>query len=85
MLNFLEDSGLLSSKPNTVPMGPSLHLSKDLEKQLPNPTMYREIIGRLLYLTIILADITFTVHQLSHFCQLPLISIWKLLINYYVT
>lgn len=68
-LNLLEDSGLLGCKPSSVPMDPSL--TKDLGSLLPNPTLYRELIGRLLYLTIARPDITFAVHQLSQFLSAP--------------
>lgn len=70
-LNLLEDSGLLGCKPSSIPMDPSLHLTKELSVPLPNPTVYRELIGRLLYLTITRPDITFAVHQLSQFLSLP--------------
>lgn len=66
-MNLLEDSGLLGCKPSTVPMDPTLHLTKDLGKLLAHPTQYRELIGRLLYLTITRPDITFAVHQRSQF------------------
>lgn len=70
-LSLLEDSGLLGCKPSTVPMDPTLHLTKDLEKPLSHPTTYRELIGRLLYLTITITDITFVVHQSSQFLSAP--------------
>lgn len=70
-LNLLEDSGLLGCKPSTIPMDPSLHLSKYLGKPLPSPMEYRELIGRLLYLTITRVDITFAVHKLSQFLSAP--------------
>lgn len=70
-LNLLEDSGLLGCKPSSVPMDPTLHLTKDLGKPLAHPTSYRELIGRLLYLTITRPDITFAVHQLSQFLSAP--------------
>ena len=52
-------------------MDPSLHLVKDMGTPLPNPTSYRELVGRLLYLTITRPDITFAVHQLSQFISAP--------------
>lgn len=52
-------------------MDPSLHLTKTLGTPLPSPTPYRELIGRLLYLTITRPDITFAVYQLSQFLSAP--------------
>lgn len=70
-LNLLEDSGLLGCKPSSIPMDPNLHLTKTLGSPLSTPTAYRELIGRLLYLTITRPDITFDVHQLSQFLSCP--------------
>lgn len=70
-LNLLEDYGLLGCKPSSVPMDPSLHLTKDFGTLLSTPTKYRELIGRLLYLYITRPDITFAVHQLSQFLSAP--------------
>ncbi|CAE6201802.1 unnamed protein product [Arabidopsis arenosa] len=69
--NLLEDAGLLGCKPSSIPMDPSLHLTKDMGVPLSNPTSYRELVGRLLYLTITRPDITFAVHQLSQFISAP--------------
>lgn len=70
-LDLLEETGLLACKPSTVPMDPTLHLSSDTGIPLPNPTPYRELIGKLLYLTITRPDITYVVHKLSQFLTKP--------------
>ncbi|XP_048623391.1 uncharacterized mitochondrial protein AtMg00810-like [Brassica napus] len=70
-LNLLEDSGLLGCKPSSIPMDPTLHLTKDLGKPLVDAKVYRELIGRLLYITITRPNITFAVHQLSQFLSAP--------------
>ncbi|KAG7560201.1 Zinc finger CCHC-type [Arabidopsis thaliana x Arabidopsis arenosa] len=69
--NLLEDSGLLDCKPSSVPMDPTLHLTKEMGTLLPNPTIYRGIIGRLLYLCITRPDITYAVNSLSQFLSAP--------------
>ncbi|KAG7599299.1 Reverse transcriptase RNA-dependent DNA polymerase [Arabidopsis suecica] len=43
----------------------------DMGTLLPNPTSYRELIGRLQYRTITRPDITYAVHQLSQFISAP--------------
>jgi len=69
--NLLTDSGLLDCKPSSIPMDPTIHFTKDMGVPLQNPTSYRDLIGRLLYLTITRPDITFAVHQLSQFISAP--------------
>lgn len=70
-LDLLADTGLLASKPCAVPMDPNVHLSKDTGTVLSDATPYRELIGRLLYLTITRPDITFAVHRLSQYLSAP--------------
>ena len=70
-LNLLQDAGLLDCKPSSVPMDPYVKLSRESGTLLPSATPYRELIGRLLYLTITRPDITFAVHKLSQFLQAP--------------
>ncbi|KAL0878329.1 hypothetical protein Bca101_028035 [Brassica carinata] len=52
-------------------MDPNVHLSKDTGTVLDDATPYRELIGRLLYLTITRPDITFVVHRLSQYIASP--------------
>lgn len=70
-LDMLADTGMLASKPCVVPMDPNVHLSKDTGTSLTDATPYRELIGRLLYLTITRPDITFAVHRLSQYLANP--------------
>ena len=70
-LEVLEDSGLLASKPVTFPMEPNVKFSKDQGAPLADPTVYRRLIGRLLYLTITRPDISFAVQVLSQFMADP--------------
>lgn len=54
-----------------VPMDPIVQLSKEDGEPLKNPTIYRELVGKLLYLTITRPDITYAVHKLSQFISNP--------------
>ena len=52
-------------------MEQNLHLSKDQGKLLPDANQYRRLIGRLLYLTLTILDITYVVHTSSQFLAEP--------------
>lgn len=70
-LDILADTGMLASKPSTIPVDPSVHLSQTMGTLLENPTSYRALIGLLLYLTITRPYITFAVNRLSQFLSAP--------------
>lgn len=71
VLHLLEDTTFLASKPCNLPMDPNVKLQLDQGDLLQEPSVYRRLIGRLLYLTISRPDITFTVHKLSQFVAHP--------------
>ncbi|KAF5451224.1 hypothetical protein F2P56_026344 [Juglans regia] len=70
-LDILHDSGLLGCKSSSTPMDSNLKLSKDEGILLQDPTLYRRLIGRLLYLTIIRPDLNYSTHLLSQFMAAP--------------
>ena len=70
-LSLLADAGLLVCKLSSVPMDRLVKLSKDSGAKLTDPSSYRALIGRLLYLTIPRPDIPFAVHYLSQFMASP--------------
>ncbi|XP_020234224.1 uncharacterized protein LOC109814256 [Cajanus cajan] len=71
VLELLSDTGFLASKPTSLPMDPNNNLNAEIGDLLPDPSLYRRLIGRLLYLTISRPDITYVVHKLSQFMQSP--------------
>ena len=70
-LQLLEDTGYLACKPTAMPMDPKLRLTANEGDLLPDITHYRQLVGKLLYLTLSRLDITFTVHKLTQFLAQP--------------
>ncbi|GAU23578.1 hypothetical protein TSUD_385660 [Trifolium subterraneum] len=71
MIWFWEDTGLLAAKPCSTPMQPQLQLHKSSSTLLSDPTAYRRLIGRLLYLTHTRPEISYAVSKLSQFLDSP--------------
>ena len=61
MLDILEETGLVESKPMETPMDPNVKLYEDQGKLLSNPERYRRLVGKLNYLTITRPNISFAV------------------------
>jgi hypothetical protein len=70
-LDILSDASHLAAKPSKFPMESNTKFSAMDGALLDDPTMYRRLIGRLLYLTITRLDLTYSIHTLSQFMQAP--------------
>ncbi|XP_061375432.1 uncharacterized mitochondrial protein AtMg00810-like [Gastrolobium bilobum] len=71
VLNILQDSGSLGCKLQPTPMEANLKLSSNSRELLSDPTSYRRIIGKLLYLTFTRPDLSFAVNRLSQYMSAP--------------
>jgi hypothetical protein len=67
ILEILEDSSLLAVKPSKFPMEQNIKLSKDNGSLLEDPTSYRHLIFRLIYLTITRPNLAYAAQNLSQF------------------
>ncbi|KAL2235899.1 UNVERIFIED_CONTAM: Retrovirus-related Pol polyprotein from transposon RE2 [Sesamum indicum] len=76
LADILADTHLLAAKPTSTPLPPGLHLTDATGSLLPDPSAYRRLVGRLLYLGFTRPDISFAVQQLSQFLQHPMSSHW---------
>ena len=70
-LQLLSDTGYLGCKTRKTPMDPNVKFSQDEGDLLDDPSMYRRMIGKLLYLTITRPDLSFSVNRLSQFLAKP--------------
>uniref|UniRef100_A0A2N9HAP9 CCHC-type domain-containing protein n=1 Tax=Fagus sylvatica TaxID=28930 RepID=A0A2N9HAP9_FAGSY len=70
-LDILNDSGQLGARIAPFPMEQNLKLTNQDGDLLPDPSAYRRLVGRLIYLTITRPDIVFAVNILSQFMHAP--------------
>ncbi|EOY13312.1 Cysteine-rich RLK (RECEPTOR-like protein kinase) 8, putative [Theobroma cacao] len=72
ILDLLEEHGLLGTKPVSTPIDYNHKLSKTKDGQkLHDATKYRQLVGKLLYLTFTRPDISYAVQVLSQFMDKP--------------
>ena len=83
VLDLLESSGYSGCKPSSIPMEPNQKISQDDGVLLPNGKPYRQLLGKLQYLTITLPDISFAVSKLAQYSSAPtdvhLLAVHKIL------
>jgi hypothetical protein len=70
-LEILEDSGMLASKPAKFPKETNLKLSRTNGELLTDPTSYKRLAERHLYLTITKPDISYSIQILIQFMDCP--------------
>ncbi|KAK3002667.1 hypothetical protein RJ639_019973 [Escallonia herrerae] len=76
-LDILQDSGLLGVRPDKFPMEQNLKLTPTDGILLSDPTKYRRLVGRLIYLTVTRPDIVYSVRTLSQFMHEPRKPHWN--------
>ncbi|XP_057953536.1 uncharacterized mitochondrial protein AtMg00810-like [Malania oleifera] len=70
-LDILRDSGTIGSTLARIPLDQNVRLSKEEGELLPEPALYRRLIGRLLYLTITRPELAYLVQILIQFMKDP--------------
>jgi hypothetical protein len=68
---LVEMANLNQSKPANTPMEINLKLRKNDGDPIADPTLYRSLVGSLVYLTITRPDISFSVNIVSQFMNNP--------------
>ena len=64
-------AGLIDSKTVDTPVELNVHLTSTGGKPLSNPSLYRRLVGSLVYLTVTHPDISYAVHQVSQYLSAP--------------
>ncbi|CAM8890455.1 unnamed protein product [Rhodiola kirilowii] len=70
-LDILEDHNYTDSKPVKTPLETKHGLSISTASALSDPTIYRKLVGKLIYLTVTRPNLAFDVHTLSQFMANP--------------
>ena len=72
-LDLLRDTGLTASKPLVVPIEQNHKLLDNHSSVLSiaDASTYRQLVGRLIYMTITRPDLSYVVHVLSQFMNAP--------------
>lgn len=79
-LDILDECGMLACKPSSFPLEQNHKLALDPRPLYSDPSRYRSLVGRLIYLTITRPEITYSVHILSQFMQAPRQGHWDAII-----
>lgn len=69
--DLVELAGLRGATPVETPMEINVKYRRDEGELLSDPTLYRQLVGSLIYLTITRPDISYVVHIVSKFMQCP--------------
>ncbi|KAJ9542957.1 hypothetical protein OSB04_029463 [Centaurea solstitialis] len=76
-LDILNDSGMIEIKPCEAPMIPNMKLNVKDGDQLKDPEKYKQIVGKLNYLTITHPNITFPISVVIQFMSSPRTLHWE--------
>ena len=63
--------GLTDSKTVDTPVELNVHLTPSGGKPLANPSLYKRLVGNLVYLTVTRPDISYVIHQMSQYLSAP--------------
>lgn len=83
-LELLSEFDCMNCRPVSTPLEPTLKLSSDSGAPLPDPIMYRRLLGKLNFLMNTRLDLSYTVQNLIKYIQTPFSNIIKLFYALYV-
>lgn len=71
MLELLKEYDLLAAKPSSIPVEVHTKLLHSTDNLFPDPTVFRQLVGKLMYVQLIMPSIAYSVHILSQFMDKP--------------
>ena len=69
--DFLSRARLTDSKTVDTAVELNAHLTPSGGKPLSNPSLYKRLVGSLVYLTVTRPDISYVIHQVSQYLSAP--------------
>jgi hypothetical protein len=69
--NLLSKAGLTDSKTVSTPLEFNIKLNATDGEPLPDATLYQQLVGSLIYLTVTRPDLAYAVHLVSQFMSAP--------------
>lgn len=76
-LDIISECGLTAGRPVDTPMEQNHKLASDNGPLYDNPSQYRRLIGRLVYLAVTRPELSYTVHILAQFMKTPRQAHWE--------
>ena len=73
-IDILNQTGIMGCKPCSTPYLKDTKALYEPTDLLPDPIIYRKLIGKLIYLTNTIPDLCFSIHLLSQFMQAPSVT-----------
>ncbi|GKC08921.1 retrovirus-related pol polyprotein from transposon RE1 [Tanacetum coccineum] len=70
-LELIHTVGVLDLKPSHIPIDPNIKINDTDGYPLPDASLYKTLVGKLLYLTITRHDLSYAAHCLSQFSRSP--------------
>ena len=71
LLNYCLELDSLIVRLLTTPIELNAHLTPTGGKPLSNPSLYRRLVGSLVYLIVTRPDISYAIHQVSQYLSAP--------------
>ena len=80
-LDIISECGLIGAKPVDTPIEQNHTLAKEEGEFNPEPSKYRRLVGRLVYLAITRPDLCYAVHLLAQFLGQPRQCHWEAVVR----